>query len=146
MSEYLLYWCISIIHWRYPELVTVYSIGKSVENRHLWVTRISTEVDISRKLVQKRKQLKPMVKIVANMHGNEVIIGPHLKCSLHYGTFWIKKGAKNVDFRNWSLKLPIFLHFFYSSVSVIFEQFCLGDWKRIITGINGFLDEDVRKK
>ena len=57
--------------------MTVYSIGKSVENRHLWVTRISTEVDISRKLVQKRKQLKPMVKIVANMHGNEVIIGEY---------------------------------------------------------------------
>ena len=58
--------------------MTVYSIGKSVENRHLWVTRISTEVDNSRKLlVQKRKQLKPMVKIVANMHGNEVIIGEY---------------------------------------------------------------------
>ena len=58
--------------------MTVYSIGKSVENRHLWVTRISTEVDKSRKLlVQKRKQLKPMVKIVANMHGNEVIIGEY---------------------------------------------------------------------
>ena len=58
--------------------MTVYSIGKSVENRHLWVTRISTEVDNARKLlVQKRKQLKPMVKIVANMHGNEVIIGEY---------------------------------------------------------------------
>ena len=53
----------------------VYSIGKSVKNRHLWVTRISHEMAFSRKRRQKRKQLKPMVKIVANMHGNEVIKG-----------------------------------------------------------------------
>ena len=58
-------------------MVAVYSIGKSVENRQLWVTRISNEVAFSRKSKQgnqqKRKQLKPMVKIVANMHGNEVL-------------------------------------------------------------------------
>ena len=56
-------------------MISVYSIGKSVENRHLWVTRISQEVVFSRKGRQKRKQLKPMVKIVSNMHGNEVITG-----------------------------------------------------------------------
>ena len=55
-------------------MVAIYSIGKSVENRQLWVTRISNEVAFSRKgNQQKRKQLKPMVKIVANMHGNEVL-------------------------------------------------------------------------
>ena len=59
---------------RYPKMVAIYSIGKSVENRQLWVTRISNEVAFSRKgNQQKRKQLKPMVKIVANMHGNEVL-------------------------------------------------------------------------
>ena len=55
-------------------MVAIYSIGKSVENKQLWVTRISNEVAFSRKgNQQKRKQLKPMVKIVANMHGNEVL-------------------------------------------------------------------------
>ena len=60
---------------RYPEMVLVYPIGKSVNGNYLWVTRISTEVPDSKGKKQKRKLLKPMVKIVANMHGNEVFPG-----------------------------------------------------------------------
>ena len=60
---------------RYPEMVLVYPIGKSVNGNYLWVTRISTEVPDSKGEKQKRKLLKPMVKIVANMHGNEVFPG-----------------------------------------------------------------------
>ena len=40
---------------------------KSVEQRHLWVLQISTDVK-----QKEREELKPMVKYVANMHGNEV--------------------------------------------------------------------------
>ena len=53
-------------------MVLVYSIGKSVEGRELWVTRISTEVKQSHGQRQKRKILKPLIKMVSNMHGNEV--------------------------------------------------------------------------
>ena len=55
-------------------MVSVYSIGKSVEGRHLWVTRISEQVKYSHGSQQKRQLLKPWFKIVANMHGNEVSI------------------------------------------------------------------------
>ena len=55
-------------------MVLVYSIGKSVEGRDLWVTRISKQVKYSLGSRQKRQLLKPLVKIVANMHGNEVSI------------------------------------------------------------------------
>ena len=33
-----------------------------------------------------------------------------------------------------------------SDCVIIFEQFCLGDWERIIIGINRFLDGNVQKK
>ena len=56
-------------------MVLVYSIGKSVEGRDLWVTRISKQVKYSHGSRQKRQLLKPMVKIVANIHGNEVSRG-----------------------------------------------------------------------
>ena len=53
-------------------MALVYSIGKSVEGRDLWVTRISKEVKHSKGKRQRRRKLKPLVKIAANMHGNEV--------------------------------------------------------------------------
>ena len=40
---------------------------KSVEGRELWVVKISTDAE------DNRKDLKPMVKYIANMHGNEVV-------------------------------------------------------------------------
>ena len=57
---------------RYPDMVLVYSIGKSVEGRDLWVTRISKQVRKSHGSRQKRQLLKPWFKIIANTHGNEV--------------------------------------------------------------------------
>ena len=59
---------------RYPDMVLVYSIGKSVEGRDLWVTRISKQVRKSHGSRQKRQLLKPWFKIIANTHGNEVSI------------------------------------------------------------------------
>lgn len=44
----------------------LHSIGRSVENRHLWVVQISDKVD-------ETEPGEPMVKYVANMHGNEPV-------------------------------------------------------------------------
>lgn len=52
---------------RYPDLVQLYSIGTSVQGRQLWVAMISKDVN------DKEKLLKPHVKLIANMHGNEAI-------------------------------------------------------------------------
>ena len=70
-------------------MALVYSIGKSVEGRDLWVTRISKEVKNSKGKRQRRRKLKPMVKIAANMHGNEVSVIHILHCFL--GIFRVNK-------------------------------------------------------
>lgn len=50
----------------YPDLVRLYSIGKSVQNRDLLVLEISENV-------KDRRVGEPMVKYVANMHGDETV-------------------------------------------------------------------------
>ena len=50
---------------RYPGNAVVYEIGRSVQKRKIIGIRIGTTNE-------RRELLKPMVKIVANMHGNEV--------------------------------------------------------------------------
>lgn len=50
----------------YPKLTNLYSIGKSVENRDLWVIEIS-------KSPGRHVPLVPEFKYIANMHGNEVV-------------------------------------------------------------------------
>ena len=57
-------------------MAMTYSIGQSVQGRHLVVTRISKEVEFSKEKRQRRRILKPLVKLVANMHGNEVRKSP----------------------------------------------------------------------
>ena len=59
-----------------PDLVRIYSVGKSVNGVDLTVVQISEGVNDP-----ERTLLKPMVKIVANMHGNEVT-GRELMLSL----------------------------------------------------------------
>jgi carboxypeptidase M len=51
---------------KFPNLVHLYTIGQSVEGRELWVAKVSSNV-------HEDKLLKPHVKLVANMHGNEAI-------------------------------------------------------------------------
>ncbi|RWS28577.1 carboxypeptidase D-like protein [Leptotrombidium deliense] len=51
---------------KYPKLCHVYSIGRSVKNRDLWVMKITKDVN-------KHVLGKPMFKYVANIHGNEAL-------------------------------------------------------------------------
>ena len=52
---------------KHNNLLQLYSLSEtSVQGRDLWVMKISTDQG-------ERSDLKPMVKYVANMHGNEVV-------------------------------------------------------------------------
>lgn len=50
----------------YPSLTALYSIGKSVQGRDLWVMVVSASP-------YEHMLGKPDVKYVANMHGNEAV-------------------------------------------------------------------------
>ena len=50
----------------YPNIAKVFSIGKSVQNRELWVIRITDNVQIE-------EPGEPKFKYVGNMHGNEAV-------------------------------------------------------------------------
>jgi len=50
----------------YPHITHLFSVGQSVENRELWVMRITDNPNI-------REPGEPMFKYVANMHGDEAI-------------------------------------------------------------------------
>lgn len=52
---------------KFPDLVRLNSIGVSVQGRQLWVAIVSSEVQNEPKL------LKPNVKLIGNMHGNEAV-------------------------------------------------------------------------
>ena len=53
----------------YPTLTRLYTLSeKSLGGRDLWAMQISTEANLGQ-----RPLLKPMLKYVGNMHGNEVI-------------------------------------------------------------------------
>jgi len=52
---------------RFPQLSRIYSLGNTTENRELIVIQISLGV------TEDRVRLKPMMKLIANMHGNEAV-------------------------------------------------------------------------
>lgn len=49
----------------YPHISKIFSIGKSVQGRDLWVVKISNNPEINNG--------KPEFKYIANMHGNEIV-------------------------------------------------------------------------
>ena len=51
---------------KFPHLTKLYSIGQSVEKRELWVMQVTENL-------KKKVPLKPNVKYVGNMHGNEAV-------------------------------------------------------------------------
>ena len=54
------------IHETYPKLTNLYSIGKSVQGRDIWVMEISLHPNVHVPLI-------PEFKYIANMHGNEAV-------------------------------------------------------------------------
>ena len=56
------------INQQWPDLTRLYTLSeKSISGRELWVLHISTDAN------KERTTLKPMVKYIANMHGNEAV-------------------------------------------------------------------------
>jgi len=53
---------------RYPKLLSLKSVGKSVQGRDLWAMELSHSVGRGQ-----RDLLMPMMKLVGNIHGNEVV-------------------------------------------------------------------------
>ena len=57
---------------RYPQLLRLKSVGKSTQGRDLWAMELSQSVARGQ-----RDLLMPMMKLVGNIHGNEVV-GRHI--------------------------------------------------------------------
>lgn len=74
---------LKMIAQKYPGITKLYSIGKSVKNRDLWVMKLSRNAKVD--------DTRPEFKYIANMHGDE-IVGREIMlrfikdCAENYGT------------------------------------------------------------
>lgn len=85
---------------QYPSLTALYSIGKSVQGRDLWVMVVSASP-------YEHMLGKPNIKLVGNIHGNEVVgkeLLLHLiEVSLNYSLIFFQPAY------NWGLFFSIWL-------------------------------------
>ena len=71
---------------KYDNLLTLYKLDEVThQNRNLWVMKISTDN-------QERADLKPMVKYIGNIHGNEVVGRELLLAFIEYLAFTYQSG------------------------------------------------------
>ena len=72
---------------KYPKIFKLFSIGKSVQGRHLWVMKVSDNVEVD--------EYEPEFKYISSMHGDE-IVGRELTVKLleDLGASYAKKNAR----------------------------------------------------
>ena len=72
---------------KYNTLLTLYKLDEVThENRNMWVMKISTDKG-------ERSDLKPMVKYIGNIHGNEVVGRELLLAFIEYLAFTYESGT-----------------------------------------------------
>lgn len=103
-------------HLAYPNLTYMYSIGKSVQGRELWVMKLSTNPSEVFNIE------KPSVKLVANIHGNEPV-GRELL--LHLMKYILSNYATDNDI--WSLLSNTDIHLLFSMNPDGFENSVEGE-------------------
>nr|QDC23058.1 carboxypeptidase A-like protein isoform S1 [Cupiennius salei]QDC23059.1 carboxypeptidase A-like protein isoform S2 [Cupiennius salei] len=81
-----------LLHDENPELTRIYSVGKSTQGRDLWVLLITHDPD-------SEPTLKPNVKYIANMHGNEAVGREML---LHLASYLVSAYGSD-DYVTWLL-------------------------------------------
>ena len=116
----------------YPQITKLYSIGKSVEGREIWVLEITSKPGF-------HQVGKPEFKYVANMHGNEVV---GRECLLLLIQFMCDNYKSSVEIQN--IVEHSRLHFLPSLNPDGYERAHEGDREGLL-GRNNALDSDLNR-